>query len=294
MVYGEIEDSITYYSDHGTHVCGIVGARPASGAGTEMAGIAPGARLFSLQLNFSSPEEPNDQNLLLGDFLPQHTVRWSNLDIADAIYHLAQECEVNLINLSMTNAPGEERDSEAIHDAIRDVAELGTLCVAAAGNQGTPALAFPAAYREVVSVASLGKRGCGPQWDPNPQLPEYESQIADPFYLAKTSNRGEGLSCCAPGVRIISTVSVSNTYGLRPYLDMTGTSMAAPMVTGALAARLSQKGSAYTRLRGPERTQYARNLLPEICQNLGLARNLQGHGMVSAQKNEVASRILRC
>jgi len=75
---------------------------------------------------------------------------------------------------------------------------------------------------------------------------------------------------------------------------MTGTSMAAPMVTGALAARLSQKGSAYTRLRGPERTQYARNLLPEICQNLGLARNLQGHGMVSAQKNEVASRILRC
>lgn len=282
MAHGKIQEEIPPYNGHGTHVCGIIGARPGPHSEpTELAGIAPGVDLLSLQLNFEPPTPLSDS--ISNGFEPHHRTVWNFADVADAIDFLVDEKGADLINLSLALAVGNEAPPNGgIDKAIRRAAQKGTLCVAAAGNDGHHQLAFPAAHGSVVSVASVGKKNSGPSWARSLHLPEFPSHIAGDYYLGSRSNHGEGLSCCAPGVGIVSTIPVSDGHDLQPYVDMTGTSMAAPMVIGALAVRLSAPGSRYSRLTGFDRYEFARDLIPTICRDLGLTRNLQGHGMILA------------
>lgn len=109
----------------------------------------------------------------------------------------------------------------ALANAINEARAQGVIVVAAAGNQGrnidtTPF--YPASYQfdNVVRVAATDNRDA----------------------LANFSNFGVGtVQLAAPGVNIIST---SRTGG---YVSMSGTSMAAPMVSGALALVWDQNPS---------------------------------------------------
>jgi subtilisin-like proprotein convertase family protein len=109
----------------------------------------------------------------------------------------------------------------ALASAINEARAQGVIVVAAAGNQGrnidtTPF--YPASYQfdNVVRVAATDNRDA----------------------LASFSNFGVGtVQLAAPGVNIIST---SRTGG---YVSMSGTSMAAPMVSGALALVWDQNPS---------------------------------------------------
>lgn len=118
-------------------------------------------------------------------------------------------CVANGINIVSMSFGGAEY-SEVVHQVIQEAsAEYGILFVAAAGNNGNgeEMESYPARYSEVISVGSLN-----------------ESRTRSAF-----SSTGNELDLMAPGEQIWST-DLANTYSIR-----SGTSMAAPYVTGAAA-----------------------------------------------------------
>lgn len=119
----------------------------------------------------------------------------------------AIEARVHLINLSIGSL--EENSLEA--DAIRLAQEAGIVVVAAAGNDGYDRLRYPAAYPGVISVGAIDAGG----------------------ERMKFSNTGETLSLTAPGVAVLAAAPGGT------YVQTSGTSASAPLVTAAIAATMS-------------------------------------------------------
>ena len=113
-----------------------------------------------------------------------------------------------VINMSL----GTSQDVGSFHDAIVRAYNAGVVIVAAAGNSGG-AVSFPAAYPEVIAVSATD----------------------DTNQIASWSSRGPEVDLAAPGVNIYST------YKGQSYATLSGTSMAAPHVTGAAALIIDTK-----------------------------------------------------
>ncbi len=270
------------YHNHGTHVCGIIHAQVADDAATAspfVAGLAPGVELCSMSVE--TEEIPRLGKL--SEEEAENAVAMRRANIAEAIGTLVKDFQVDLINLSLTSVASHLTiDSDELQTAVRFAWENGVLCIAAAGNHGEAHARYPAALPEVVAVSAVGEMGRGPSYDENPFLPAAAKFRAEnlPFYLCSFSNYGAKLECCAPGARIFSTVPTRRGDPL--YVDMSGTSMAAPMVTAVLAAHLA-RDSQYRALTGPARAEFARNLLEQaICRNVRLDPLYQGRGMIQA------------
>lgn len=239
---------------HGTHVCGILAARPTPGAG--FGGIARGVEVFSARA-----------------FDDHHVANQG--DIANAIEWLVMECQVELINLSLTS----EIQSEVVQDAILLAREQGALCLCAVGNSGD-AVKFPAALEAAVGVGAVGRQGWGVEGSmAAARVPkEPHKHGADGFYLANFSCSGSGLDVVGPGVGIISTVPAR--FGLAaPSAVMGGTSMACPAVVGALAAILATRPEILEMERSPARADAVRSALQHCCTDVGLAAEYQGWGL---------------
>ncbi|MEM9454154.1 MAG: S8 family serine peptidase [Myxococcota bacterium] len=221
-------------SGHGSMVTGLIGARPTLTGG--YVGAAPAAQVFSIRVY---PSE--DGSAMLSD-------------IAQAIELLSERYACDLINMSLAT-PG---FSALLEDAIVDAFEGGTLCVVSTGNYKGP-VRQPAALDQTVAVGAVGKQG----WAPAGTEAEIFSEITDStlvspkglFFGEKFSDRGEQVTCAAPGIGIISTLPSPEAGEI--YGDDTGTSLACPLVTGLLAAKLS-RDAAYLRMpRGVAKVQRA-------------------------------------
>jgi subtilisin family serine protease len=248
---------------HGTHVAGIIAARPALAerrAGTGWGGLAPGVRLYSARV-FPPGEGANQA------------------DIANAIDHLSRDRRADLINLSL----GSPNASQIEHDAILDALERGTLCVCAAANSAGP-VEYPAAFPETVAVSALGRLGWGPPGTmAATRLPQDPGRFgSESLYLANFSCFGPEVTCAGPGVGIISTLPAPAGIGADepgPYGAMDGTSMASPAVVGLLA-RLLAGNERYQSLPGDQsRAEMARAILVQACHSVDLAPAFQGSGL---------------
>lgn len=120
---------------------------------------------------------------------------------------------MNIISMSFTGAA----DSEALHQVIKQASQAGIILIASAGNlgSGVETEMYPARYPEVVSVGATTQKNV----------------------RANLSSTGNELDIMAPGIDIYST------YKNGSYLQMSGTSMAVPYVTGAAAVLWSQDTS---------------------------------------------------
>ncbi len=156
----------------------------------------------------------------------------------------------NVINMSLSGAFSIEEEREVLRNAY----ERGVLLVAAAGNNGTSGLSYPASYDSVISVAAVNsaKR----RWE--------------------ASQNNDRVELAAPGVEVLSTVPRDGCLVCEEpnYESWDGTSMATPHVAGA-AALLWSHNPAWS-------NRDIRAALVETAQDLGLpGRNPEyGHGLI--------------
>lgn len=244
---------------HGTHVSGIIGARPSADS-QDFAGLAPGADVFTARV-----------------FAPGRGANQG--DIAAAIDAMVNAHEVDLINLSLGGTP-----SAIEYDAVLAAHARGTLCICAAGNNfGQPVLA-PASYPLSVAVSAVTRPGTFPinnlaSFTRPTQTDHYG---VGGLFLPSYSNFGPQVAVTAGGSAVMSTVPATEEEAA-PYADMSGTSMATPVTTGALAVLLS-RDAIYTSLqRTSARADYARTMLEQSAINIGLAQQYQGHGLSRTQ-----------
>lgn len=243
---------------HGSHVCGIIGARPDPST-NEYAGLAPGATLISARV-FAGPDSGA-----------------TNADLGRAIESLSRMHSADLINLSL----GARIGSQIVRDKILDAQERGTLCICAAGNSAG-AVEFPAAFPEAVAVSALGLLGWGPSGSlASLRVPGEPDRFGDDnLYLANFSCFGDEVTCTAPGAGYISTVP--SRFGMiRPYAAFGGTSMASPAVCGLAARLLSSSREYREKPRDLSRAALAKRMLTDSCRDIGLDSKLQGAGIPS-------------
>lgn len=159
-----------------------------------------------------------------------------------------------VVNMSL----GTSSDIQSFHDAVQRVYAAGIVQVAAAGNSGG-AVIYPAAYSEVIAVSATDNTDT----------------------LAYWFSRGPEVDLAAPGVSIYST------YKGQTYKTLSGTSMAAPHVTGAAALVLTIAVGVYDldgdSLWDPNEVQ---NKLEATAEDLGAAGKdeLYGSGLVDVEK----------
>ena len=141
----------------------------------------------------------------------------------DGIFY-AMQSGADVINMSW----GVQTDAATLRTVIAQAAADGIVLVAAAGNDGNQNLHYPAAYSEVISVGSTNQ---------NDQLSAF-------------SNFGSTIDLVAPGEGIYSTLPQgNNTYG-----DLSGTSMAAPLVA-ALASLVKAEFPSFNRIQIQQRME---------------------------------------
>jgi hypothetical protein len=145
-----------------------------------------------------------DANARGNTFILAYGVEW-------AVNHGA-----DVINLSL----GTPYDSQTLRQAVADAQARGVTIIAAAGNNADDAFQYPAAYPGVIAVTAV---------DGENIKPDFANYGADWVDIA------------APGVGIVSTIVGPEGSG---YATWSGTSMAAPFVSGAAARLVNQQPDA--------------------------------------------------
>jgi subtilisin len=202
---------------HATHVAGTIGA--IDDANT-VVGVAPGVRIWSVRVLDDT-----------GNGLFSNIVCGLNWVVANK-----SALGIQVVNLSLTGSDNEnvnDCQDSALHIAVCNAYSAGVTIVAAAGNDSSDVVStdtVPAAYPEVISVGAMtdynGVPGGGAAANCRP--PDGADDARATF-----SNYGK-IDIVAPGTCIKSLVYGGGT-GL-----MSGTSMATPHVTGAIALHRSQ------------------------------------------------------
>ena len=205
---------------HGTHVAGTIGALD---NGIGVVGVAPGVRLWAVRILDASGFGFLSWYICGLDWIA------SQRDPVDPSRPL-----IEAVNMSVTKWGTDDKNcgytnNDLLHQAICRVTAAGITVVAAAANDsGSAAKRVPASYDEVITVSALadtdGKAG-GKGGNRCLSWGTYDHD--DTF--ADFSNYGYDVDLIAPGKCIWSTFP-NNTYGYS-----SGTSMAAPAVTGAVA-----------------------------------------------------------
>ncbi len=173
----------------------------------------------------------------------------------------AVKLKVDIISMSL----GMSQSNGKLERAIKEAINKDILVVCAAGNDGDGnsesfEYSYPAAYPDVISVGAVDKNG----------VP------------ASFSNSNLAIDLLAPGVNILSTFP-NNQFAI-----LSGTSMAAPHVSGSLALLKNWSYKEFQRNLS-QRELYAQ--LIKHTKLLDYSRTTQGNGLVYLEEYKIKKKI---
>jgi serine protease AprX len=231
------DGSVTDSYGHGTHVAGIIAGNASAAARVTPeydGGIAPGAKLINVRV--------------LGDDGLGYTS-----DVIEGInWVIANKSRYNIrvMNLSLGHPVNDSCNFDPLCQAVGRAHAAGIVVVAAAGNDGVSAdgrmilggILSPGNSPYAITVGATNTKGTASRGDD--EIATYSSRGPTAYdFIVKPD-------IAAPGNRIIS-LEGANTYlaqqysylhragsGTNAYMQLSGTSMATPMVTGAVALLL--------------------------------------------------------
>jgi serine protease AprX len=212
---------------HGTDVAGIIaGNGDNRGSGDPLhgqyIGVAPNANLISIKVS---------------DETGKATVLDVIYGLQFAVAHQSQ-FNIRVINLSLDSTTPQSYKTDPLDAAVEAAWMHGIVVVTAAGNRGTASDAVqysPANDPYAITVGGVDENGSG---NPNGDtIASWSSQGTTQDGLQKPD-------VYAPGDHIVSVLAPSSTFatscptciiGNGQYIQTSGTSMAAPMISGLVA-----------------------------------------------------------
>ncbi|WP_034278031.1 S8 family serine peptidase [Haloechinothrix halophila] len=244
---GPLDTDTLSVGGHGTHVTGIAAGTPHSLSGIDVGGSAPGAKIVSVSTGAGL--------VILG---ANAALDWilENHEAPCGAGVSAEECPpIKVINNSYGPSGGGEFDpNSATVKLQRALAAEGVVTVWANGNDGgdgTQSLSNPPGQDPtpgVLSVASYFDEGTGTR---DGKISDFSSRglAEDSSTWPDISAPGEAIvSACRPYLLICSTggepYSGPGLLDLATYNVISGTSMAAPQITGIVAQLFQAKPDA--------------------------------------------------
>ena len=202
-------------SGHGTHVAGILAGDGRLSGGT-YAGIAPKASLLIAKV-LDQDGNGSVESVLEG-------MRW--------VLSMRKKYPIRVVNISVGAKPNlEQRQKKRLILGAESLWDAGIAVVASAGNDGPErgSIASPGDSRKIITVGAYEEI----RWGRTRMVQRW-----------KYSGRGPSDTCIvkpdlvAPGLGIISCGRIDKEK--KAYVEKSGTSMAAPIVSGAVACLLSE------------------------------------------------------
>ncbi len=262
-IWGEhpdLYDRLLYFNDlvkhtnrpyddnsHGSHVSGIIcGTGKMSGG--RYRGMAPGSRIVMVKV-LDKYGNGDIETMLKG-------IDWVILNRNR--YH------IRILNLSVGGSDDlEEAESIQLQEKVEEAWNVGIVVVAAAGNNGPAecSVTVPGNSPKIITVGS-SKESIGSVGK--------KKQI---FY----AGRGPTIQCVMkPEIVAPADAIVSCSNNNRYYSAKSGTSMAAPIVSGAIALLLEKE---------PDLTpKQVKRRIMECAVDLGMPSNQQGWGMLDVER----------
>lgn len=212
---------------HGTHIAGIIGGNGTHSNGAYI-GIAPGVNLVNVKVT-DETGMATEADVVAG-------LQW--------ILDHQKTYQIRVVNLSLNSSTAQSYHTSPLAAACEILWFNGIVVVVSAGNNGTATLYPPANDPFVITVGAVDDRGTDTLRD---------DQIAS-FSAYGTTDEGFAKpELVAPGRNLVSLLSntkkllakehpthvVTTPYG--DYFRMSGTSMAAPVVAGAVALLLQDE-----------------------------------------------------
>ena len=204
-------------SGHGTHVAGILAGNGISSGGS-YAGMAPRTDLLIGKV-LDREGNGNVDNVISG-------IQW--------VMESAVSCGIRIVNISVGTQPDlAQSQKDRLQKAVEELWDMGLIVVVSAGNYGprSGTVVVPGNSRKVITVG----------------VPDSPSSFSrSRRKRINYSGRGPTNECVikpdifAPGTGILSCNSRFSFPGEPSYIMKSGTSMATPVVSGALACLLSK------------------------------------------------------
>lgn len=235
---------------HGTHVAGILGGNGTLSEG-KYSGLAPGCSLLPVKI-LDGKGNGNCREVI-------RALEW--------VIRNKERYGIRIVNISVGSAE-QGGENEPLVRAVEAAWDAGLVVVAAAGNMGPKkgSITSPGSSKKVITVGSSD---------------DEESEKRLPGIHFGYSGRGPTASCIvkpeilAPGSGIVSCNSCFLS-GKSPYTVKSGTSMATPVVSGAVALLLE---------RYPELTNLEIKMrIRECADDLGRPKSRQGWGMLNVER----------
>ncbi|MCA1435429.1 MULTISPECIES: S8 family peptidase [unclassified Bradyrhizobium] len=246
-------------SSHGTHVAGIIGADQKDGK--YAGGMCPDIGLYDFRVLGASLEETEFAVIAAMQYIRYVNERHNYIMIHGA--NLSLSIPHNVRNFACGRTP--------ICNECERLVESGVVVVAAAGNRGFQKFETKDGPFENYAAFSITDPGNA---EGVITVGSTHGNWPHTYGISFFSSRGptgDGRAkpdLVAPGERILSTVPNDD------WAPESGTSMAAPMVSGAAAMLLAR----YEELIGQPRR--VKRILCESATDLGRERSFQGHGML--------------